>query len=172
MVLLAAACSSEVPHEGGEHAAVPIAVAGCPQHDLGIDGGPANTFEGSELVPPHPATGLICRYAPQGDIPQSQAGELRRQTHLNAAAATELVDAISSLKLRPRGSAASCTRATPDDGVLVAIALSYPNESDVALWYKASGCVSLYNGRWQSVPAGNTDFSTFEEVINNLSPPT
>jgi hypothetical protein len=163
------ACSSEVLHEGGEHLAIPIDVAGCPSNDVGHDE-VADTYEGSELVPPDPASGLICRYEPTGNIPQSEAGQLNRQTRLGTAAATELVRSIRNLRLRPSGVAVPCNQVAPDNGVLVAIALSYRDQPDVALWYRTAGCVRLYNGRWVAVPAGNPAFSTFESVVNGLSP--
>jgi hypothetical protein len=170
-LFVVAACSSAVPHEGGEHLAISIHVtSGCPSYDRGHEGA-ANAYQGSQLVPPNPSAGLICRYEQEGSVPQSEAGRLNRQSRLNGPAATELVVAIRSLRLRPAGSAASCTRVTPDTGVFVALALSYPDGPDVSLWYRASGCVTVYNGRWKSVPAGNPGFSTFEEVINDLSPP-
>jgi hypothetical protein len=163
------ACSSDVPHEGGEHLAIPIDVAGCPSDDVGHDE-VADTYQGFELVPPDPASGLICRYEPQGNIPQSEAGQLQRQSRLDTATATELVRSIRNLRLRPRGIAVPCSQVNPDTGVLVAIALSYRDQPNVALWYRTTGCVRLYNGRWLAVPAGNPAFSTFERVVNSLSP--
>ena len=59
-----------------------------------------------------------------------------------------------------------------DFGTIAVIGVSYPGRSDVGLWYAASGCQSLDNGRIGSFQGGNPSFyNGFENAIDKLSPP-
>ena len=47
---------------------------------------------------------------------------------------------------------------------------SYASRPDVALWYSASGCQALDNGRLGSFQGANRSFGEFEEAMNKLAP--
>jgi hypothetical protein len=116
------------------------------------------------LVPSGPSAVLVCWYGP---IPG--AGQLARQTRLKLRQADVLVTAVRKLSLRaPVGIAFQC----PTDLDLVAIiGISYPRRPDVGLWYAASGCQSVDNGRIGSFADGNATFAEFGQAMNELSPP-
>lgn len=141
---------------------------GCPPSVAGYQD-VTNTYPGPPLVPDHPTAGLVCRYHPKLGVPSSDAGRLARRTELDGAEAQRLATVVRSLDLRPPRGAFSCPA---DDGGVVLIAFSYPSRPDVDLWYAASACQTLDNGRIGAFGASNPSFyRTFEGVINRLSAP-
>jgi len=139
-----------------------VVAAGCPATVAGYQD-VVNTFAGPPLVPASPRAGLVCRY---GGLPQP--GMLRRQTRLGTTQAAALAKTIRALSLAtPREM--WCPLA---DGTVAVIALVYRDRPDVDLWYNASGCQSLDNGRIGAFEGNNPSFYTgFEQTINQLSPP-
>jgi len=55
-------------------------------------------------------------------------------------------------------------------GTVALIGFSYASRPDVALWYSASGCQTLDNGRLGSFQGANPSFGEFEEAMNQLAP--
>jgi hypothetical protein len=49
------------------------------------------------------------------------------------------------------------------------IGFSYASGPDVGLWYSASGCQTLDNGRLGSFQGENPSFGDFQETIRKLS---
>jgi hypothetical protein len=142
--------------------------AGCPASIAGYRD-VVNNFAGPPLVPAGPNAGVVCRYHATGGIPSSHAGQLADQTRLDSAKAQELAGAIRSLDLRaPTG-----TTACPADiGTIALIGLLYPAHADVGLWYAASGCQTLDNGRIGAFQGGNPSFyEGFQGTIDRLAPP-
>ena len=138
--------------------------AGCPA-SVSAYQDVVNTFPGPPLVPPGPDAGLICRYVgPPGPR------QLARQTRLDEAQAQVLAEAVRSLSLRPPAGVAMCP-ADFDTNAL--IGFSYLGRPDVGLWYHASGCQSLDNGRIGSFETANPSFyNGFLVTIDRFSPPT
>jgi hypothetical protein len=94
---------------------------------------------------------------------------LARQTRLDQAQADLLASVVRKLDLRPPTGTTACPI---DFDVVAVIGLAYPGRSDVGLWYHASGCQTLDNGRIGSVETGNPSFyQGFLSTINRLSPP-
>ncbi len=140
--------------------------AGCPP-SLGRYQDVVNTFPGPPLVPPNPKTGIICRYGPSATKPG--AARLERQTRLSSAQAAMLTSPVRRLSLAPP---AGVTHCPADFGVVAVIGLSFSGRPDVGLWYQATGCQTLDNGRIGSFEGGNPSFSTgFLNTIDHLSPP-
>jgi hypothetical protein len=140
--------------------------AGCPKSVRGYQD-VVNTFPGPPLVPAGPTSGLICRYRPSV-LPQG-ASRLARQTGLGTAQARRLATAVRKLDLATPSGAASCPA---DFGSVALIGFAYPARPDVALWYQASGCQSIDNGRLGASETGNPSFyAGFLGVVNSLSPP-
>jgi N-acetylneuraminic acid mutarotase len=142
--------------------------AGCPASIAGYRD-VVNTFAGPPLVPAGPDRGIVCRYHPTGGMPSAHAGQLADQTRLDSAAAQELAGAIRSLDLRPPTGTFSCPA---DIGTVALIGLSYPDHADVGLWYAASGCQTLDNGRIGAFQGGNpTFYNGFQGTSDRLAPP-
>jgi hypothetical protein len=140
--------------------------AGCPAL-LGRYQDVVNTFPGPPLVPPDPKTGIICRYGPSATKPG--AARLERQTRLSSAQAALLTTAVRRLSLAPPAAVIYCPA---DFGVIALIGLSYSGRPDVGLWYQATGCQILDNGRIGSFEGGNPSFANgFLNTIDDLSPP-
>jgi hypothetical protein len=96
-------------------------------------------------------------------------GQLARQARLNGHRADALVAAVRKLDLKaPAGTAFQCPT---DLGLVAIIGMSYPGRPDVGLWYAASGCQSVDNGRIGSFGDGNATFDEFAHAIDELSPP-
>jgi hypothetical protein len=175
LFLLTAACSSEVPHEGGQHLypqrllEIDVA-AGCPHSITGYTG-VANTYGGSRLVPVGPISGLICRYQPQGGVASAEAGQLVRQDRLDSSDTNELASALRSITF-PQTLPTKCPKGT---GSQVVMEFSYPSGLDVGVWYNASGCHTLDNGEVGGSegvsPNYHNPFAHFEAIVNKLSPP-
>jgi hypothetical protein len=140
--------------------------AGCPAsvaayHDV------VNTFPGPPLVPAGPKAGLVCRYGPSTTKPGP--ARLERVTRLDQAQANALDSAVRRLSLAPPTGTMNCPA---DFGVIAIIGLSFPGRTDVGLWYNASGCQTLDNGRIGSFAGGNPSFyNGFLSAIDRLSPP-
>jgi hypothetical protein len=118
-----------------------------------------NTFPGPPLVPPDPTSGLICFYSQ--DL-------LTHQTHLDVAQAITLVRAIRALDLSKPSGVFHCPN---DTGAVDVIGFSYSRRVDVGLWYAASGCQSVDNGRLGSFQGGNPSFFVgFEGAFNGMLP--
>jgi len=125
-----------------------------------------NTFPGPPLVPAHPKSGLICRYGPSTANPRP--AQLERQSRLDQAQASVLVTAVRQLDLAPP---AGITHCPADFGLVAVIGFVFPGRPDVGLWYDASGCQTLDNGRIGAFEAGNPSFyNRFLSVIDQLSP--
>ena len=175
LLLLTAACSSEVPHEGGQHLhperlLVIDVAAGCPNSITGYTG-VANTYGGSRLVPAGPISGLICRYQPQATAASAEGGQLVRQDRLDSADTSELARALRSITF-PQTLPTRCPKGA---GPQVVMGFSYPFGPDVGVWYSASGCHTLDNGELGGSegvsPNYHNPFAHFEAIMNKLSPP-
>ncbi len=141
--------------------------AGCPAL-LGRYQDVVNTFPGPPLVPPDPKAGIICRYGSSATKPGTAT--LARQTRLGSAQAALMTTAVRRLSLAPPPLG---VRYCPADfGVVAVIGLSFSGRPDVGLWYQATGCQILDNGRIGSFEGGNPSFSNgFLNTIDRLSPP-
>jgi hypothetical protein len=94
---------------------------------------------------------------------------LARQTRLDQAQAGMLAAVVRKLDLQPPTGRVSCPI---DFNVVTVIGLAYPGRPDVGLWYHASGCQTLDNGRIGSAETANPSFyQGFLSTINRLSPP-
>ncbi len=126
-----------------------------------------NTFAGPPLVPAHPKAGLICRYGPSTASPGP--AQLERQARLDQTQADLLAAVVRQLSLAPPTGVSHCPA---DFGLVAVIGLSFPGRTDVGLWYHASGCQTLDNGRIGSFEGGNSSFyNGFLSVVDRLSPP-
>ena len=126
-----------------------------------------NTFPGPPLVPANPKMGLICRYGPSTGTPGP--ARLERQTRLDQTQAGLLAGAVRQLSLAPPAGISHCPA---DFGLVAVIGFSFPGRPAVGLWYHASGCQTLDNGRIGSFEGGNPSFySRFLSVVDRLSPP-
>jgi hypothetical protein len=86
---------------------------------------------------------------------------------LDSQEAGVLATAVRKLSLRPPTGTFSCPASVGKVGL---IGLSYASRPDVALWYSASGCQALDNGRLGSFQGANPSFGGFEEEIDKLAP--
>jgi hypothetical protein len=126
-----------------------------------------NTFPGPPLVPPNPEAGIICRYGPSATRPET--AQLERKARLGPAQAGTLASAIRRLNLAPPTGVTHCPA---DFGLVAVIGFSFPGRADVGLWYEASGCQTLDNGRIGAFEGGNPSFyNGFLNTIDRLSPP-
>jgi hypothetical protein len=126
-----------------------------------------NTFPGPPLVPADPKAGLICRYGPSTAKPGP--ARLERQTRLDQAQADLLTAAVRQLSLAPPTGVSFCPA---DFGLVAVIGFSFSGRPDVGLWYHASGCQTVDNGRIGSFQGGNPSFyNRFQSVVNRLSAP-
>jgi hypothetical protein len=124
-----------------------------------------NAFPGPPLVPPAaPVSGLVCWYD-RSNVPDP--GFLGRQVRLSSQQAGVLATAVRTLSLRPPTGNFSCP---VDVGTVALIGFSYASRPDVALWYSASGCQTLDNGRLGSFQGANPSFGGFEEAMDKLAP--
>ena len=138
---------------------------GCPE-SVGASQDVVNTFPGPPLVPAGPKAGLICRYGPSTAKPGTP--RLERQTRLDPAQAGLLATAVRRLSLAPPTGVTHCPA---DFGLVAVIGFSFPGRADVGLWYHASGCQTLDNGRIGSFEGGNPSFyNGFLNTIDRLSP--
>lgn len=147
--------------------------AGCPETVRGYRD-VVNTFAGPPLVPAGPTSGLICRYGPAVAVAGTTAAtaggnKLVRATHLDRAQATELATVVRKLDLAPPTGMVSCPAGF---GTVVVIGLAYPHRPTAGLWYEASGCESVDNGRIGAFEVANPSFyDSFLSVVDRLSPP-
>ncbi len=75
---------------------------------------------------------------------------------------------VRRLSLAPPTGISSCPA---DFGIVVLIGFSYPGRADVGLWYRASGCETLDNGRIGSFEGGNPSFyNAFLDTIDLPAP--
>jgi hypothetical protein len=140
--------------------------SGCPA-SLGAYKDVVNTFPGPPLVPPNPTAGIICRYGPATNT--TATARLERRTQLGRVEAGTLSTVVRRLSLAPPTGISSCPA---DFGIVALIGFSYPGRADVGLWYQASGCQTLDNGRIGSFEGGNPSFyNAFLNIIDRLSPP-
>jgi len=142
--------------------------AGCPApvahyHDV------VNTFPGPPLVPGLPPTrAVVCWYH---DVDMPSPGALALQVRLDRRDARTLATAVRGLSLRPPPAVPFACPA--DIGTVALIGFSYSSRPDVALWYDASGCQTLDNGRLGSFQGANPSFYVgFEGTINRFAPPS
>ena len=129
----------------------------CPASD-NQDVGVTNTGDdlGAALVPAGaPKAALICSYIGlNGD-----AHQLARSATLDYAAASGLAKLLAATDLAHLdGVVRSCP--SGNDSVVV-LAFSYPAREDVDIWYDASGCRSIANGRVRA--------ETTEALVTSLS---
>jgi hypothetical protein len=140
--------------------------AGCPTSVAAYQD-VVNTFPGPPMVPARPKSGLICRYGPSMATPRP--ARLERQTRLDPGEASLLAATVRQLDLKPPAGVSSCPA---DFGVVAVIAFSYAGRPDTGLWYHASGCQSLDNGRIGAFEGGNPSFyNRFLNTVDRLSPP-
>jgi hypothetical protein len=141
-------------------------VTGCPGSVTAFQD-VVNTFPGPPLVPAHPKAGLICRYGPSTAKPGPV--KLERQTRLDLAQADLLATVVRQLSLAPPTGVSHCPA---DFGLVAVVGLSFAGRPDVGLWYDASGCQTLDNGRIGAFEGGNPSFyNGFLSVVDRLSPP-
>ena len=140
--------------------------AGCPTSDTAV-ADVVNTFVGTRLVPANPVKGLICQYGARAGSGLPNSGLLVRSKVLDHDQATRLDDVIRRVDLaRPSG----VFHCPSDVGSVTIIGLSYPGRPDVGLWYEASGCRTLDNGRLGAFQGANPSFGDFQSVIDGLLP--
>ena len=175
MVLALVSCGTG-PQSVSHSAVTPWHLSRSPKLSLQVSAGcPASlahyedvvvTFPGPPLVPrAAPVSGLVCWYN-GGNLPDP--GSLGRQVRLGSHEAGVLAAAVMKLSLRPPGGISGCPA---DVGTLALIGFSYASRADVAIWYSASGCQALDNGRLGSFQGGNPSFyGDFEGAINKLAP--
>ena len=175
MVLVLTGCGTSPPsvshssvtprHLASRSPKLSLNVSGdCPT-SLGHNEEVVNKFPGPPLVPQAaPVSGLVCWYN-RRNVPVS--GSLGRQVRLNSQEAGVLATAVRKLSLRPPTGTSSCPA---NVGTVALIGFSYASRPDVALWYSASGCQALDNGRLGSFQGANPSFSGFEETIDKLAP--
>lgn len=126
----------------------------------------------SQLVPPNPVAGLICRYKGNHGGPSVlplSGRTLYRQVVLGTQTSRRLATSIAAVSLaRPTGMAAC-----PDDlGSASLLAFAYPGRQDVDLWYADSGCGTLDNGEVEAFEPGNPPFyQGFAPLLDRLAPP-
>ncbi len=140
--------------------------AGCPASVAAYQD-VVNTFPGPPMVPASPKSGLICRYGPSTATPRP--ARLERQTRLGPGQASLLAATVRQLDLKPPAGVSSCPA---DFGVVAVIGFSYAGRPDTGLWYRASGCQTLDNGRIGAFEGGNPSFyNSFLNTVDRLSPP-
>jgi len=128
-----------------------------------------NTVRGPPLVPARPTAGIICRYGPHVGSGLPSSGRLVRSTRLDAGQAQALAAEIRQIDLRKPSGAFGCAL---DVGTAAVLGFSYRGHPDVGLWYAASGCQTLDNGRIGGSRGANPSFyDGFETVVDRLSPP-
>jgi hypothetical protein len=124
---------------------------------------------GTELIPPLPEKGLVCRYGEVTTAGTSRRLSLYRDVDLSLDVARELESAIALVSTALPAGDFSCP---PDTGSASILAFAYPGREDVDLWYADSGCQTLDNGKIGAFAPGNLPFSqNFERLINELAPP-
>jgi len=141
--------------------------AGCPPSDTAV-ADVVNTFSGPLLVPANPVKGLICRYGARAGSGLPHSGLLVGSKVLDHDQATQLDNVIRQLDLAKPSGVFHCPA---DVGFAAVIGFSYPGRSDVGLWYQASGCQTLDNGRLGAFQGANPSFGAFQSVIDGLLPP-
>lgn len=139
----------------------------CPT-GLGRAGDIADRSHGSRTLLPQgrkPDAALICSYGSPvlGTAPRSDPGSLVEHLRIPEDGARRLASAINGIRLSadPSGSD-ECPAAT---GAVTIIALSYPDDPRVDLWWAASGCERLDNGRIAAVQGGNSSFGDFQAAV-------
>jgi hypothetical protein len=173
-VLVLASCSTG-PHSASHSTVVPWHLSRSPKLSLQFSAGcPASlvhyedvvdTFPGPPLVSrAAPVNGLVCWYN-GSNLPDP--GSLGRQVRLSAQEAGVLATALRELNLRPPTGTFNCPASL---GTVALIGFSYASRPDVALWYAASGCQTLDNGRLGSFGGANPSFGGFEGAMDKLSP--
>jgi hypothetical protein len=125
-----------------------LTVAGdCPAAENGMIGVlPTRTDLTGRMVPDGaPTAGLVCRYDGQTD-------RLAAMHRLDAGGAGALESALRQTILsHPDGAVQNCPM--KDDSAVV-IALSYPGQADVDLWFAINGCPYVANGLIIGQPVG------------------
>jgi hypothetical protein len=138
--------------------------AGCPA-SLAHYEDVVNTFPGPPLVPQAaPVSGLVCWYNGSNTPDPASLG---RQVRLGSQEAGVLTTAVRNLSLRPPTGTFTCPASV---GTVALIGFSYASRPDAALWYAASGCQTLDNGRLGSFQGANPSFGEFEGAMDKLSP--
>jgi len=162
------------PDRGGPYIRV-LANAECPT-SLGAARDVRNfgSWRPSELVPPSPIAGLICRYrypaSPTGIEAAAAWPSLYRQVRLPAVKASELAEVIGKVSTKPPKGTFHCPAGW---NTATVIAFSYQGKSDADLWYYDSGCQTLDNGRIGAFQGGNPSFYLdFVSLIDRLAPQT
>lgn len=175
MVLVLASCGTG-PQSVSHSTVTPWHLSRSPKLSLHVSAGcPASlahfedvviTFPGPPLVPQAaPVSGLVCWYN-GSNLPDP--GSLGRQVRLSSQEAGVLATAVMKLSLRPPRGSSGCAA---DVGTVALIGFSYASRADVALWYSASGCQALDNGRLGSFQEANPSFSGyFEGAMNKQAP--
>jgi hypothetical protein len=174
MVLVLTSCGTSPPSVS-HSTATPWQLSRSPKLSLHVSAGcpgslaryedVVDTFLGPPLVPQAaPVSGLVCWYNGSNI---SDPGSRGRQVRLSSQEAGVLATAVRKLSLRPPTGTFNCPAAV---GTVALIGFSYASRPDVALWYSASGCQALDNGRLGSFGGANPSFDNVEEAMNKLAP--
>lgn len=142
---------------------------GCPSTLLGAqdvrNGGDDLT---DRFTPPHPTTGLVCRYNFTAD--RRQGAVLYRQARLTAAQADPLADQLNRILT---GTETGRPHSCPEDPgpVVTILVFGYSQHSDVDIWYRQNGCQSLDNGhRGADFITNPPFFQGFAPALEHLIP--
>ncbi len=143
--------------------------SGCPRSVLDYED-VVSTVDSPLLVPANPTAAIVCWYSP---INVSNPRRLARQVRLDGDAANRLAETIGHISLEAPAGAGACPM---DVGLVVILGFSYPSGTDVGLWYAASGCQTLDNGRIRAYELGNPSFyigfvQAIDSVAAGSSPP-
>jgi hypothetical protein len=132
---------------------------GCPAGDADIVGVRNTRADLTDRLVPaaDPTGGLICRY----DGLNGTRFRLTAGRRLGAPAAAQVARALRALPLS-HSQTAMLQPCPFQDGRAVAIALSYPGQPDVAIWWSASGCQRVANG---VITAAARDFGATVDTV-------
>jgi len=140
---------------------------GCAPSDAGV-ADVVNTVAGATLVLPRPTEGLICQYGSRAGSGLPGSTLLVGHRALDGSEAENLAAVITRLDLRRPSGVFHCPA---DVGLVTIIGFSYSGRPDVGLWYKASGCQTLDNGRLGAFQGANPSFSDFQSAISAFEAP-
>jgi hypothetical protein len=160
------------PQYRAGHPQVRVSIAGgCPStlgaaqdvHNSG--GGLADRF-----APPGPSAGLVCRYGPDSRSPgYPPRSALYRSVAISRAQASSLTGLLNRLRLGTDVGPHSCP---PPELSISILVFSYPQHSDVDIWYAGTGCATVDNGQRDAAEIGNPPFyNGFAPAVDRLAPP-
>jgi hypothetical protein len=143
-------------------------VGGCPASVAGYAdvSNPRGDLISHMLPSGIPGDGLICRYS--GSIRPGHPDALAGATFLARSDAAALARSTNAIWTGFAGS--SVSGCPEDNGLVDVIVFGYLGQSDIDLWYDASGCQSLDNGYISGEEGGNPSFyDGFQPVIARLT---